>query len=204
VTSAEAAQALGLPDQAALRTEAFWEWVIERNFVDDSDAATLSAVGVQVVDEVAPFEEAELRLLNGTHSAMACIGALAGLPVISDCIAQPAVHRLVHGLMTSELGPLLRRPDSPDYRDALLQRFANPTLQHSVHQIATDSSQKISQRWVPSALAALQAGPAGGAAGLCRRLLAALLPWRGRAGRRLRPRRSFGRHPDRHGQGRRR
>jgi len=158
VTSAEAAQALGVPDQAALRTEAFWEWVIERNFVDDSDAATLSAVGVQVVDEVAPFEEAKLRLLNGSHSAMACIGALAGLPVISDCIAQPAVRRLVHGLMTSELGPLLRRPDWPDYRNALLQRFANPTLQHSVHQIATDSSQKISQRWVPSALAALQAG----------------------------------------------
>ena len=158
VTSAEAAQALGVADQAALRTEAFWEWVIERNFVDETDAATLSAVGVQVVDEVAPFEEAKLRLLNGSHSAMACIGALAGLPVISDCIAQPAVHRLVHGLMTSELGPLLRRPDWPDYRDALLQRFANPTLQHSVHQIAMDSSQKISQRWVPSALAALQAG----------------------------------------------
>lgn len=158
MTSAETAQALGVPDQAALRTEAFWEWVIERNFVDDSDAATLSAVGVQVVDEVAPFEVAKLRLLNGSHSAMACIGALAGLPVISDCIAQPAVRRLVHGLMTSELGPLLRRPDWPDYRDALLQRFANPTLQHSVHQIATDSSQKISQRWVPSALAALQAG----------------------------------------------
>ncbi|MEI6761622.1 MAG: mannitol dehydrogenase family protein [Betaproteobacteria bacterium] len=158
VTSDQAAQALGLADQAALRTEAFWEWVIERNFVDDSDAATLSAVGVQVVDEVAPFEEAKLRLLNGSHSAMACIGALAGLPVISDCIAQPAVYQLVHGLMTHELGPLLRRPDWPDYRDALLQRFANPTLQHSVHQIATDSSQKISQRWVPSALAALQAG----------------------------------------------
>jgi fructuronate reductase len=132
--------------------------VIERNFVDDTDAATLSAVGVQVVDEVAPFEEAKLRLLNGSHSAMACIGALAGLPVISDCIAQPAVYTLVHGLMTHELGPLLRRPDWPDYRDALLQRFANPTLQHSVHQIAMDSSQKISQRWVPSALAALQAG----------------------------------------------
>ena len=45
VTSAEAAQALGVADQAALRTEAFWEWVIERQFVDETDAATLSAVG---------------------------------------------------------------------------------------------------------------------------------------------------------------
>jgi fructuronate reductase len=60
--------------------------------------------------------------------------------------------------MTHEVGPLVRRPGWHSYRDALLQRFANPALQHSVHQIATDSSQKIPQRWVPCVQAALQAG----------------------------------------------
>ena len=60
--------------------------------------------------------------------------------------------------MTHEMGPLVRRPDWHRYRDALLQRFANPALQHSVHQIASDSSQKIPQRWVPCIQAALQAG----------------------------------------------
>lgn len=89
---------------------------------------------------------------------MACIGAVAGLPVISECIAQPAVRQFVHGLMTVEVGPQLARPDWPSYRDALLARFANPTLQHSVHQIATDSSQKIPQRWPPSVLGALRTG----------------------------------------------
>ncbi|HEX5286800.1 MAG TPA: mannitol dehydrogenase family protein, partial [Polaromonas sp.] len=44
------------------------------------------------------------------------------------------------------------------YRDALLARFANPALKHSVHQIATDNSQKIPQRWPPSALAQLDSG----------------------------------------------
>ena len=153
-----AAQALGVADQAALGTEAFWEWVIERRFVDATDADTLAAVGVTVVDDVGPFEEAKLRLLNGSHTAMACIGAVAGWPVISECIAQPALHQFVHGLMTQEVGPQLNRPDWTGYRDALLARFANPELQHSVHQIATDSSQKIPQRWPPSVLGALRSG----------------------------------------------
>ncbi|MDP1566489.1 MAG: mannitol dehydrogenase family protein, partial [Polaromonas sp.] len=155
---AAAREALGVLDEAALGTEAFWEWVIERRFADASDAEALAAAGVTVVDEVAPFEDAKLRLLNGSHSVMACMGAVAGWPVTGDCITQPAVHRFIYGLMTHEVGPQLSRPDWPAYRDALLARFANPALQHSVHQIATDSSQKIPQRWPPSVLGALRAG----------------------------------------------
>lgn len=155
---AAAREALGLVDQAALGTEAFQEWVMERRFAEPGDAAVLAAAGVTVVDEVAPFEDAKLRLLNGSHTAMACMGAVAGWPVIADCIAQPAVRNFIHALMTREVGPQLARPGWPAYRDALLARFANPALQHSVHQIATDSSQKIPQRWPPSVLGALRAG----------------------------------------------
>ena len=155
---AAAAEALGVEDRAALGTEAFWEWVIERRFVDDSDGDVLATAGVTVALDVTPFEEAKLRMLNGSHTAMACMGAVAGWPVISDCVNQPAVHQFIHALMTHEVGPPLARPDWPAYRDALLQRFANPALQHSVHQIATDSSQKIPQRWPPSVLVALRSG----------------------------------------------
>ena len=126
--------------------------------MDDADANALQSAGVQVVDDVAPFEVAKLRLLNGAHSALACIGAVAALPVISECINQSVLRGYVHALMTREVGPLLQRPSWENYRDALLTRFANPSLQHSVHQIASDSSQKIPQRWVPSALDALAHG----------------------------------------------
>lgn len=152
---AAARQALGVADHAALCTEEFWEWVIERRFVDARDADALRAVGVKVVDDVAPFEEAKLRMLNASHSAMACIGAVAGLPLVSACIAMPAIHQFVYELMTVDVGPHLTRPDWATYRDALLVRFASPAPQHGVHQIATDSSQKIPQRWTPVVLDAL-------------------------------------------------
>lgn len=147
---AAAEAALGLHDATALGTEAFWEWVIEDHFADPADAQVLQAVGVRVTKDVAAYEDAKLRMLNGSHTAMACMGAVAGLPHVADCVAQPEVRRFVHGLMTHEIAPHLARSDWPDYRDALLRRFANPQLRHRVHQIAMDCSQKIPQRWPAS------------------------------------------------------
>jgi fructuronate reductase len=155
---AAAQAALGLHDAAALGTEAFWEWVIEDHFADPTDAQVLRQAGVRITHDVAAYEDAKLRMLNGSHTAMACIGAVAGLSHVADCVAQPEVRRFVHGLMTHEIAPHLARRDWPEYRDALLQRFANPQLRHRVHQIAMDCSQKIPQRWPASITAQLRSG----------------------------------------------
>ncbi len=152
----EAAQsALGVQDPTALGVEAFWEWVIEDRFADAADGPLLAAQGVRVTPNVPVYEEAKLRLLNGSHTAMALIGAVTGRPFIADCIGAPHIRQFVHRLMTHEVAPHLRRSDWAAYRDALIERFGNPYLRHSVHQIATDSSLKIAQRWVPSLQAQL-------------------------------------------------
>lgn len=153
-----AKDAMGLDDAAALGTEGFWEWVIEDRFVDAADAKALRSTGVNVVSDVVPFEEAKLRMLNGSHSIMAAVGAVAGLKVICDCISVPAIRQFVRDLMTDEVAPHLERPDWQDYREALLARFANPELKHSVHQIAMDSSQKIPQRWPLTAVLQMERG----------------------------------------------
>lgn len=150
--AAAAKEALGMQEECALSTETFWEWVIEDNFVDPSDAALLSRCGVRVTSKVHSYEEAKLRMLNGSHSAMALMGAITGRAHIADCIGSDHIQEFVHRLMTQEVAPHLSRSDWADYRDALIQRFGNPYLKHSVHQIATDSSQKIPQRWPPSVL----------------------------------------------------
>jgi fructuronate reductase len=154
----DAARVAGLDDACALGTEAFWEWVIERHFVDPADGAALAAAGVQVVEDVRPFEEAKLRMLNGSHTAIALMGAVMGLPTVADCVANADIRWFVHHLMTDIVMPQLQRPGLPAYRDALLARFANPDLHHKVHQIASDSSLKIPLRWLPTLQARLAAG----------------------------------------------
>ncbi len=156
--AAAANEALGLQDACALSTEAFWEWVIEDRFADPADAALLQSAGVRVTGDVHSYEEAKLRMLNGSHSAMALMGAVTGRAFIADCIGTPHIRTFVERLMSREVAPHLSRHDWADYRDALITRFANPYLKHSVHQIATDSSQKIPQRWPPSVLGQIAQG----------------------------------------------
>ena len=153
-----AQEALGVQDQCALSTEGFWEWVIEDRFADPTDAALLQSAGVRVTGDVHSYEEAKLRMLNGSHSAMALIGAITGRPYIASCIGVDHIRNFVHRLMSREVAPHLSRSDWADYRDALIARFGNPYLKHSVHQIATDSSQKIPQRWPPSVLGQIAQG----------------------------------------------
>jgi len=155
---AAATEVTGLDDACALGTEAFWEWVIENRFVEPADAAVLASAGVMVVDDVLPFEQAKLCMLNGSHTALAVIGAVLGLSTVSDCVAQPGIHGFVFDLMTDVMMPQLHRPGLPAYRDALLDRFANPELRHLVHQIASDSSLKIPLRWVATISARRQSG----------------------------------------------
>ena len=155
---AAASQTLGLRDDAALSTEGFWEWVVENRFADPTDAALLQSAGVRVTNDVHSYEEAKLRMLNGSHSAMALMGAVTGRPYIASCIGVDHIRTFVHQLMSREVAPHLSRTDWAAYRDALIARFGNPYLKHSVHQIATDSSQKIPQRWPPSVLGQIAQG----------------------------------------------
>ena len=146
-----AQQDLGLNDATALGVEPFWEWVIEDTLVEPSDADALRTVGVVVTDSVKGFAQAKLWMLNGSHTVLASAGAVLGDRFIREVTARPALRRFIHGFMSHASGPLVGRPQWQDYRDALIERFSNPLLDHAALQILSDSSAKIPVRWVPVA-----------------------------------------------------
>ena len=152
---------LGLDDPTALGVEAFWEWVIEDAFVDPADADALRSVGVVVTDNVAGFEQAKLWMLNGSHTILASAGAVLGDAYIRQVIARPAMRRFINGFMTHASGPLVGRPNWQAYRDALIDRFGNPMIDHACLQVYSDSSQKIPVRWVPVGERLLGGGAGG-------------------------------------------
>ena len=137
----------GVIDAAPVVTEPFSQWVVEDRFC--AGRPPWEDAGVRFVDDVRPFEEMKLRLLNGSHSTLAYLGYLAGHETVADAIGDPELHALVHDMMTLEVIPTLDMPSGVDlfaYRDALLHRFANRSLKHRTWQIAMDGSQKLPQR----------------------------------------------------------
>jgi fructuronate reductase len=146
-------------DAAPVPCEPFRQWVIEDRFPGGRPA--WNAVGAQLVDDVTPFELAKLRMLNGTHSTLAYLSMLGGFDTIDTAIAHPPMRNLIHAMMTQEIAPTLTVPASFDvlaYRDALLQRYANPALKHRCAQIAMDGSQKIPPRLLATIAARIDAG----------------------------------------------
>lgn len=148
---------LGLRDEGAVFAEPFSQWVIEDRFAGPRPG--WDKVGAALVADVAPYETAKLRMLNGAHSAMAYLGLEHGHEFVDQAIADPGLRPLVERLMRHEAATSFAAAPGQDlhaYADALLARFANRALKHRLAQIAMDGSQKVPQRWLAS-LAAHQA-----------------------------------------------
>jgi fructuronate reductase len=93
----------------------------------------------------------KLRLLNGSHSAMAYLGCLGGFEHVHEVIADEVMTGFIRGLMDEEISPTLRQPqgiDLAEYKDELFARFANSVLAHRLSQIAEDGSQKLPPRLI--------------------------------------------------------
>ncbi|WP_148252019.1 mannitol dehydrogenase family protein [Aidingimonas lacisalsi] len=151
--------ALGTADANAVVGEAFAQWVIEDDFPQGRPA--WEGDGVEMVDDVAPFETMKLRMLNGSHSLLAYLGALDGIETVFDAVSREALVALLRQYMLEEAAPTLAMPSNTDltvYAESLLARFANDSLRHRLQQIAMDGSQKLPQRWCHGALARLEAG----------------------------------------------
>jgi fructuronate reductase len=170
------AERTGVVDRAMVKTEPFWQWVIEDRFAGPRPA--FEEVGVQVVADVAPWETAKLRLLNGAHSAMAYLGGLAGLTFVHEFVGDPVRVSFINRLW-DETETTLRPTaglDIPAYRASLLARFANPALNHALRQIAMDGSQKLPQRLIAPFAARMAQGRPSPALALA---IAAWMKWQG-------------------------
>ncbi len=142
---------LGEQDPAAVVTEPFSQWVIEKNFAGPLPA--WDQVGAEYVDDVAPFEQMKLRLLNASHSCLAYLGSLCGYETVHEAINEPAIEGLIRQLMKAEMAPTLSGLNGFDldaYQHSLITRFQNHHLPHQLSQIAMDGSQKIPQRLLPA------------------------------------------------------
>ncbi len=161
---ADVAETLGLEDRAAVQRESFVQWVIED--IGVPLGPDLASVGATITRDVASYEKAKLRILNGAHSTLAYVGLLRGATSVADAMRDADLAGFVDAMIRDDIMPMLPATAGLDldaYRAAVLQRFRNPVIIHRLDQIAQDGSQKLSYRLGDTLIANRRAGrmPAG-------------------------------------------
>lgn len=134
-------------------SEPFVQWVIEDHF--PNGRPRWERAGAQLVDDVAPYELMKLRLLNGSHQAMAYIGMLSGHTYVHDAMRDPVVVDVVERYMRDEALPTVPPivgVDMEAYCDALMVRFRNPFIRDTLARLATDASDRVPKFLLPVAI----------------------------------------------------
>lgn len=154
-------QETGIADASPVVTEPFRDWVLSGAFPAGRPA--WENAGARFVDDIHPFENRKLWLLNGSHSLLAYAGQLRGHQTVAQAIGDTALLAAVDAFWDEACEELSKYPNAAElnlgeYRAALLERFRNPRIAHNLAQIANDGATKLRVRVAPTALAQLAAG----------------------------------------------
>lgn len=140
----------GYADAWPVVAEDFTQWVLEDSFVNGRPA--FEEVGVEVVEDVEPYELMKLRLLNASHQGLCYFGHLAGHHMVHDVMADERFRQFLLAYMELEATPTLRPLPGVDlaaYRHKLIERFGNAAVKDTVPRLCAESSDRIPKWLLP-------------------------------------------------------
>ncbi|MDO4897694.1 MAG: mannitol dehydrogenase family protein [Rothia sp. (in: high G+C Gram-positive bacteria)] len=153
------AEEFGFEDGWPVVTEDFIQWVLEDNFT--AGRPPYEEVGVQVVDEVEPYEKLKLRMLNSSHQGLCYFGYLAGYFLVDEAVSNPLISELLIRYMLEEAKPTLDElPDTDvdEYARTLISRFTNKSVKDTVPRLCAESSDRIPKWLIPVVMDNLAVG----------------------------------------------
>ncbi|MAE50754.1 MAG: hypothetical protein CMH27_02985 [Micavibrio sp.] len=125
--------------------------VIENNFA--ADMPDLVSVGATIVDDVTPYKNMKVRLLNGAHMALGCVGRVAGYDTVIDAINDPKIEKFVAGFIEEAKNTLvpLDTIDYDLYADDVLNRLKNPKITDRLWRLVRNGTEaKLDKRLLGS------------------------------------------------------
>ena len=148
-------------DSMYVVAEPFGLWIIASD-KDISADFPLDKAGMPVVftDDLKPFRERKVRVLNGTHTAMAMISYLCGVDIVADAMADELLRKYIDRVSYEELAPAVPQPieETREFADEVMERFENPFLNHKLLDISLNSVSKWRARDLPTVCDTLAAG----------------------------------------------
>ncbi|MHC8401163.1 mannitol dehydrogenase family protein [Pseudomonas sp. MDT1-17] len=140
-----------LDDAWPVVCEPFVQWVLEDKFVNGRPA--WEKVGVQFTDDVTPYEEMKIKLLNGSHLALTYLGFLKGYRFVHETMNDPLFVQYMRAYMDLDVTPQLAPVpgiDLTEYKNTLVARFSNQAIADQLERVCSDGSSKFPKFTVPT------------------------------------------------------
>ena len=146
---------LGYEDNNLDTGEIFGAWVIEGpQSIKDEFPFEKAGLPILVVDDVTPYKQRKVRILNGAHTSFVLGAYLAGQDIVRDCMKDEVIKGFMNKTLYDEVIPTLDLPkeDLLQFASAVSERFANPYIDHQLLSISLNSTSKWKARCMPSLL----------------------------------------------------
>ncbi len=143
----------GFNDTSIVKGEIFHLWVLQREpFVQERLPADKSGLNVIFADDITPYKQRKVKILNGSHTSMVPIAYLCGIDTVREAVTDEDVGRFIKELVNEEIKPTIDLPaDEMDaFAGAVMERFMNPYIRHELMSIALNSTTKFRTRLLPS------------------------------------------------------
>lgn len=124
------------------------QWLKQKLKLDQVD------LNILVVDDIKPYKERKVGILNGAHTAMVPVAYLAGLKTVGESMDDPQIETFVKNLINQEVIPTLSldKEQLVQFADEVLKRFRNPFIKHELMSISLNSLTKFKTRLLPQLL----------------------------------------------------
>ena len=144
---------LGYEDDNLDTGEVFGAWVIEGpQSIKDEFPFEKAGLPIIVVDDVTPYKQRKVRILNGAHTSFVLGAYMAGQNIVRDCMKDEVIKGFMNRTLYDEVIPTLDLPkeDLLNFAAAVSERFANPYIDHQLLSISLNSTSKWKARCMPS------------------------------------------------------
>lgn len=151
--AAQICEEMGYQDNNIVKGEIFHLWVLQKEpFVQEKLPADKSGLNVIFADDITPYKQRKVKILNGTHTAIVPVAYMAGIDTVRESVEDADVGRFAAELINDEIKPTIDLPkDQMDaFANSVVERFKNPFIRHELMSIALNSTTKFRTRLLPT------------------------------------------------------
>lgn len=143
---------LGYKDDFLVTAEYFYLFVIQGpKALEQKLKLNELPLNIKIVEDIKPYKERKVAILNGAHTSMVPVAYLTGLKTVSEVTSHPVFLTFIQDLINHEVIPVLSQEPSElnTFASAVIDRFNNPYIEHELLSISLNSLTKFKTRLLP-------------------------------------------------------